>query len=92
MASAICSEDEIHRIIAVIGNLTPEYWADTCQTLIGLLAVTGMRVGETVHLDSDDFDFDDVVLTIRNTKFGKSRQVPPHPTTVGALCGYAVPA
>ena len=85
----IYSDDDIGRIIAEAGRLSPEHRADTYQTLIGLIAVTGMRVGETVRLDNDDVDLDEAILTIRNTKFGKSRHVPLHPTTVDALCGYA---
>jgi integrase/recombinase XerD len=48
-----------------------------------------MRVGEVVRLDCDDVDLDQGLLTIRNTKFGKSRQVPLHPSTVLALAAYA---
>ncbi len=48
-----------------------------------------MRVGEIVRLDRDDVDLGEGLLTIRNTKFGKSRQLPLHPTTVEALAGYA---
>lgn len=54
--------------------------ADTYQTLIGLVAVTGMREGEAVRLDRDDVDLEQGLLTIRNSKFGKSRQIPVHPT------------
>ena len=62
--------------------------AATYQTLIGLLAVTGMRVGEAIRLDRADADLTDGVLTIRESKFGKSRLVPLHPTTVTALGAY----
>ncbi len=48
-----------------------------------------MRVGEVVRLDRDDVDFEEGLLTIRNTKFGKSRQLPLHPSTVTALAAYA---
>lgn len=85
----IYSDDDIARIIEAAGRLTPEHRADTYQTLIGLIAVTGLRVGEIVRLDQDDVDLDDGILTIRNTKFGKSRQVPVHPTTTEALHAYA---
>jgi integrase len=47
-----------------------------------------MRVGEALALDRDDIDGGDHVLTIRLTKFGKSREVPVHPTTVEALHAY----
>ena len=48
-----------------------------------------MRAGEIVRLDRDDVDLGEGLLTIRNTKFGKSRQLPLHLTTVEALAGYA---
>ncbi len=85
----IYSDDDIRRILQEAGRLAPEHRADTYRTLIGLIAVTGMRVGEAVRLDNDDIDFHEGIVTIRGTKFGKSRQVPLHPTTVEALLGYA---
>lgn len=60
----------------------------TYRTLIGLLAVTGMRIGEAIGLDRDDFDAVGGVLTIRHGKFGKSRELPLHPSTVAALGDY----
>ena len=51
----------------------------TYRTLIGLLAVSGMRVGEAIRLDRDDVDLAHGVLTVRDTKFGKSRELPVHP-------------
>jgi len=57
--------------------------------LIGLLVVTGLRIGEALRLDRDDVDLDDGVLRIRLSKFGKSREVPLHPSTVDALAAYA---
>jgi integrase len=47
-----------------------------------------MRVGEAIGLDRDDFDAIDGTLTIRNGKFGKSRKLPLHPSTVTALGEY----
>lgn len=85
----IYSDDDIRQILASAGRLTPEHRADTYQMVIGLILVTGMRVGEAVRLDNEDVDFGDGIITIRNTKFGKSRQVPVHATTVEALGGYA---
>ncbi|MBI2767594.1 MAG: tyrosine-type recombinase/integrase [Chloroflexi bacterium] len=85
----IYSDDDISQIIAEAGRLAPEHRADTYQTLIALIFVSGMRVGEAVRLDNDDVDFDDGIITIRDTKFGKSRQVPLHATTVDALRSYA---
>ncbi|KUM28238.1 hypothetical protein AU467_34920 [Mesorhizobium loti] len=57
-------------------------------TIYGLLSVTGMRVGEVLKLDVEDVDLDLGVITIRNTKFGKSRLVPVHETTRIALQRY----
>src|SRR5262249_52026456 len=56
--------------------------------LIGLLAVTGMRVGEAIRLDRADLDLDGGVITVRASKFGKTRLVPLHPTTVRAVHRY----
>lgn len=85
----IYSDEDIDRLIRVAGGLNPEHRADTYQTLIALIAVTGMRVGEAVRLDRGDVDLDEGLLTIRDSKFGKSRQVPLHPTSVEALGAYA---
>ena len=48
----------------------------TYRTLIGLLAATGMRVGEAIGLDHEDFDAAGGILTVRNGKSGKSRELP----------------
>jgi integrase/recombinase XerD len=61
----------------------------TYRTLIGLLVVTGMRIGEAVRLDCDHVDLDAGVLSIVESKFGKSRQVLLHPSAVTALREYA---
>jgi integrase len=82
------SEDELSRLLAATGLLRTPHRVATFRTLIGVLAVTGMRVGEALALDRDDIDGGDHVLTIRLTKFGKSREVPIHPTTVEALHAY----
>jgi integrase/recombinase XerD len=60
----------------------------TYQTLIGLLVVSGLRIGEAIRLDDDDVDHARALLTVRDSKFGKTRQVPLHPTTASALAGY----
>lgn len=62
----------------------------TYSTLFGLLAVTGMRVGEALTLDRSDIDWDHGVLLIRQSKFGKSRNVPVTATTLEALDRYAL--
>ena len=63
--------------------------AATYQTLIGLLAASGLRIGEAIKLDRSDVDWDQGVLLIRESKFGKSRLVPLHPSTMHALAEHA---
>jgi len=60
----------------------------TYYTVFGLMAVTGMRIGEVVHLECADVDLEEKFLTIRLTKFGKSRLIPLHPSTVRKLTQY----
>lgn len=60
----------------------------TYRTLIGLLAATGMRVGEAIGLDRGDFDAGSGMMTIRHGKFDKARSLPLHPSTVTALHDY----
>jgi integrase/recombinase XerD len=61
----------------------------TYATLFGLLAVSGLRINEALHLDRSDVDLEAGVLVIRRTKFGKSRLVPIHATTQEALRAYS---
>jgi integrase/recombinase XerD len=61
----------------------------TFQTMIGLLAATGMRVGEAIALRRADIDWDAGIVTVRAAKFNKSRELPLDPTTVDALRTYA---
>jgi integrase/recombinase XerD len=63
--------------------------AATYQTLIGLLAASGLRIGEAIKLDRSDVDWAQGVLLIRESKFGKSRLVPLHRSSMQALEGYA---
>jgi integrase len=58
-------------------------WTYYC--LFGLIAVTGMRLSEAINLQRDDVDLASGILTVRQTKFGKSRLIPLHPTTRAAL-------
>ena len=87
----IFSQEEIRRILAASlrpwGGATAFYCLGR-YTIYGLLSVTGMRVSEALNLDVEDVDLDDGVLTIRNTKFGKSRLVPVHATALAALTHY----
>jgi integrase len=82
------SADEVAALMAATSTLSSRLRAATYQTLIGLPAATGMRVGEAIALDRGDFDPGAGVLTIRDTKFGKTRLVPLHPTVTAALSSY----
>lgn len=86
----IYSDDEIARIINAAARLPSPSGlrATTCAALFGLLASTGLRLGEAVGLDRDDVDLAGGLLTIRRAKFGKSRLVPMHDTTTSALARY----
>ena len=61
----------------------------TYYTLLGLLASTGLRVGEAMNLQTTDVDLTQGLLTIRKAKFRKSRLVPLHPSTTQVLVEYA---
>lgn len=62
--------------------------AATYSTIFGLLAVTGMRISEPIGLNRKDVDLINGILTVYQTKFGKSRLVPIHPSTQKALQQY----
>ncbi len=83
------SEADIAALMAAARQLPSPLRAATFETLVGLLAVTGLRIGEALRLDRDDVDLVRGVLRIRKTKFDKTRQVPLHPSTVKALADYA---
>jgi integrase len=82
------TDEEMTRLLESAGTLRTSHRVATYRTLIGLLAVTGMRVGEALALDHGAIDVEERVLTIRDTKFGKSRELPLHASTVTALCRY----
>jgi integrase/recombinase XerD len=86
----IYSDKEVDRLLQAARNLpsTTGLRAWTYTTFLGLLAATGMRMGETVHLDREDVDLKQGLLTLRHTKLGKERYVPIHPTTQQALLDY----
>lgn len=81
------SPGDIDAVLAQAAAMHPPLRAATYATLIGLLAVTGMRIGEALRLDLPDVDLADGVIRIRESKFMKSRLVPLHPTTTTALAG-----
>lgn len=80
------SDDEISTLMTTAAaSAKTAQRAVMLETLIGLLAVTGMRVGEALRLTDADIDRDTAVITIRGTKFNKSRQVPVTASTMAAL-------
>lgn len=82
------SDDDIVRLLDAAGRLQPRLRAVTYQALFGLLAVTGMRIGEALALGRDDVDLDDGVVLVRDGKFHRQRLLPLHPTTTDALRAY----
>ena len=87
----IYSDREIADLIAAARGLssTTGLRPFTYATLLALLAVTGMRTGEILNLDRDDVDLANGVLTVRVSKFGKSRHIPLHESTSLALGRFA---
>jgi integrase len=87
----IFSDEEIEELVSSAASLssTTGLRGLTCSTLFGLLAVTGMRLGEAVALDRCDVDLHTGVLAIRRGKSGKSRFIPVHGTTQDALEDYS---
>jgi integrase/recombinase XerD len=86
----IYSNGDIRRILEAARNLPPSTglrpW--TYYSLFGLMAVTGMRISEAIRLDRTDVDLKEGLLTVRLTKFSKSRLIPLHPSTVKKLKLY----
>jgi integrase len=82
------SDAEIAALIAAASTLSSPLQRATVATLIGLLAVTGVRVGEAIALDRGDVDLAAGRLTVRFGKFGKTRELALHPSTVEALRRY----
>jgi integrase len=81
-------DEDIAALLAQAERLRTPLRVATIQTLIGLLVCTGMRIGEVIGLDDDDFDPDQGLLVVRAAKQGKWRQVPLHPSTVTAVGDY----
>jgi integrase/recombinase XerD len=83
------TDEEISALLMQARRLPGRLMSATYTTILGLLAATGMRVGEVLALDEDDVDWHRSLLRIRSSKFGKSRDVPIHCSTISALHGYA---
>jgi integrase len=85
----IYSADDIEALMTQARRLRPGFRAATAETVIGLLAVTGMRAGEVIRLDRNDVELTAGRVMVTGTKSGKSRELALHATTVAALRAYA---
>lgn len=84
------SDEQIHQLLEAAKNMPAQHslqpWTYHC--LFGLLAVTGLRIREALNLRSTDVDWSDGILTIRDSKFGKSRLIPLHASSLKVLSDY----
>jgi len=81
---------EVESLLSTARQLPPTdiLWPSTMATLFGLLYATGIRIGEALALDVGDLNRCDRILTVRNGKFGKSRELPLRKSTAEALVRY----
>ena len=86
------SDEQIYQLLETAKNMsaaqTLQPWTYHC--LLGLLAVTGLRISEALNLRSADIDWSEGVFTIREAKFRKSRLVPLHASSLKVLSDYSV--
>ena len=82
------SDADIAALLKAVEKFSSPLRVATYRTLIGLLVVTGMRVGEAIAADRDDLDLEAGVLVIKQGKFGKTRALPLHRSTVAGLADY----
>lgn len=103
-APFIFTAEQITALLEATATISPPLWAAGARTLIGLLAATGLRPGEAWRLDDTDLhtehsldvdvahgsgaDIGQGVLLIRCSKWGRTRQIPLHPSTTAALSEY----
>jgi integrase len=83
------TDEEVLALMDATGTLRFPLIRATYKTVVGLLATTGMRIGELIGLDRDDFDREGRTLLVRNAKFCDTRLLPLHETTAEALGDYA---
>jgi integrase/recombinase XerD len=85
------SDDEVRQLLEAALQLPSAHGlrGPAHHCLLGLLAVSGLRISEARNLKTDDVDLEEGILTIRGAKFGKSRLVPIHPSTCTVLSDYA---
>lgn len=87
-APFLYAPEDIVALMTAAHRLRSPVRALTMETIIGLLAVTGLRGGEIIRLDRGDLDAAEEMLVVRNSKLGRSRHVPLDPTTTEALHDY----
>lgn len=82
------SDADITALMAQARQLRTPLRPATFATLAGLLAVSGIRIGEAIALDDSDFDPERQLLLVRNAKFGRDRLLPLHPSAASAIQEY----
>jgi len=82
------ADSEVLALMDAASIIPTAHRAATLRWLIGLLAVTGMRIGEAIRLDRGDIDHEHELLIVRDSKFGKSRELALHPSTLRELRRY----
>ena len=82
------ADSEVLALMDAASIIPTAHRAATLRALIGVLAVTGMRIGEAIRLDRSDIDHEHKLLVVRDSKFGKSRELALHPSTITALRRY----
>jgi integrase/recombinase XerD len=89
-APYIFTDKDIRRLLQASQQLSVKehFFPQTLYCLFRLLSVTGLRIREVLNLTQDDVDLEIGILTVRDTKFGKSRLLPLHSTTVNVLVEY----
>jgi len=88
LAPHIFTEQELIDLLGAARRLDPPLRGATYEALFGLIAATGLRISEALHLRDADVDLHSGMLTVRHTKFSKSRYVALHPSTTNALRRY----
>jgi integrase len=82
------SSGEIQQLLRRSSQLKGRLRPHTFQTLIGLLVCSGLRISEALNLKTSDVDLEQLVVVVRQSKRGKSRLVPLHPTALSPLRAY----
>jgi integrase/recombinase XerD len=84
----LLADTDIDQLMVAAETLVPSLRAATYRSVVGLMTVAGLRVGEVIRLDRQDIDFDKGSLLVRDSKWNKSRELPLHHSTLDALANY----